>query len=124
MTPRLAMNRIREILRQKWSLDRSHRAIAASVGVGLGSVTKVLARASGAGLTLEIIDALDDDELERRVQGERVGGTRKRTPPDLEAVHREHKRPGVTLELLHLEYLGKHPNGYKYTNSASSTGDG
>ena len=30
-------------------------------------------------------------------------------------MHREHKRPGVTLELLHLEYLEKHPNGYRYT---------
>jgi len=30
---------------------------------------------------------------------ERVGGTGKRTPPDFEAIHREHRQPGLTLEL-------------------------
>jgi hypothetical protein len=35
--------------------------------------------------------------------------------PDFAAVHAEHKRPGVTLELLHLEYLEQHPGGYLYT---------
>jgi hypothetical protein len=27
----------------------------------------------------------------------------------------ELRRPGVTLQLLHLEYLDKNPNGYRYT---------
>jgi transposase len=30
-------------------------------------------------------------------------------------MHTELRRPGVTLELLHLEYLGDHPEGYRYT---------
>jgi hypothetical protein len=30
-------------------------------------------------------------------------------------VHAERRRPGVTLELLHLEYLEQHPNGYSYS---------
>ncbi len=30
-------------------------------------------------------------------------------------IHTELKRPGVTLELLHLEYLEAHPTGYRYT---------
>jgi hypothetical protein len=34
-------------------------------------------------------------------------------------------RPSVTLELLHLEYLREHPDGYRYTApSAMRTGDG
>src|SRR5690606_23377453 len=61
------------------------------------------------------VDALDDDELERRVQGVRPEAPTKYEPPDFAAVHREHKRPGVTLALLHLEYLEQHPNGYRYT---------
>ena len=30
-------------------------------------------------------------------------------------IHRERRKPGVTLELLHLEYLEQHPDGYRYT---------
>jgi transposase len=35
--------------------------------------------------------------------------------PDCEYLHAERKKPGVTLELLHHEYLEKHPDGYRYT---------
>jgi len=30
-------------------------------------------------------------------------------------LHTERKKPGVTLELLHLEYLEQHPDGYRYS---------
>jgi hypothetical protein len=30
-------------------------------------------------------------------------------------LHAERRTPGVTLELLHLEYLEQHPDGYRYT---------
>jgi hypothetical protein len=30
-------------------------------------------------------------------------------------IHRELKRPGVTLQRLHLEYLQRHPDGYRYS---------
>jgi transposase len=109
------MHRIREILRQKWNLNRTHREVAASVGCGVGTVSKVLERATAAGLDIAIVDALADDELERRVQGVRPEPPTKHEPPDFAAVHREHARPGVTLQLLHLEYLAKHPDGYRYT---------
>jgi len=35
--------------------------------------------------------------------------------PDCAYIHRERRKPGVTLELLHLEYLEQHPDGYRYT---------
>jgi transposase len=35
--------------------------------------------------------------------------------PDFEYLHAERKKPGVTLQLLHLEYLQKHAEGYRYT---------
>src|SRR3546814_10157201 len=31
------------------------------------------------------------------------------------AIHTERRQPGVTLQLLHLEYLERHPDGYQYT---------
>jgi transposase len=110
------MHRIREILRQKWGLGRTHREIARSVGCSVGVVWKVVDRASTVGLDLAGVEALDDTELEARVQGVRVETpVAKRELPDFAAVHREHMRPSVTLELLHLEYLEQHPDGYRYT---------
>ena len=35
-TERLSMRDVREILRQKWQLGRSHRQVAASVGASAG----------------------------------------------------------------------------------------
>lgn len=42
---RLFMRKTREILRQKWSQGRSHRAVAASLGVSVGKVSSTLSRA-------------------------------------------------------------------------------
>lgn len=35
--------------------------------------------------------------------------------PDPARTHVELRRVGVTLDLLHLEYLAQHPDGYRYT---------
>src|SRR3954453_20266329 len=66
-TERLSMRDTREILRQKWLLGRSHRAIAESLGVSAGVVGLAARRASDAGLKWEAIEAIDDAELERRL---------------------------------------------------------
>ncbi len=43
------------------------------------------------------------------------GGSVHRAVPDCAYLHAERRKPGVTLELLHLEYLEQHPDGYRYT---------
>ena len=40
-TERLSMRKIREILRQKWALGRTHREVAQSLSIGLGTVSGV-----------------------------------------------------------------------------------
>jgi transposase len=110
----MSMRNVREIIRQKWLLGRAHRAIAGSVGVSLGAVSKALARASAAGLTWEAVEAIEDDELERRLYPS-VNAAMDRPEPDCVWIHRERHRPNVTLELLHHEYLERHPNGVRYT---------
>ena len=40
---------------------------------------------------------------------------RRRPLPDPIWIHTERKRPGVTLELLHHEYLERQPDGYADT---------
>lgn len=108
------MRKTKEILRQKWHLKRPHRAIAASVKVSVGTVSEVASRAEKAGLSWEQVDQLGEEELERRLYGE-AKTTCAKEEPDCTWIHRERSRPGVTLALLHHEYLEKHSEGLRYT---------
>ena len=108
------MRDTREILRQKWLLKRTHREIAASVGVSAGVVGLATRRAVEAGLDWDGLEAIDDAELERRLYPS-VAAASERPGPDCTWIHRERSRVGVTLELLHQEYLACTPDGLRYT---------
>src|SRR5437899_261236 len=114
-TERLSMRQIREILRQKWSLGRTHREVAQSLGISSGAVGTTVLRARAAGLEWGPIETLSDEALHARGYGPPTPPTRQRPVPDCAALHAERRKPGVTLELLHLEYLEQHPDGYRYT---------
>lgn len=123
-TTRLPMRHLREVLRQKLELKRSHRQVARSVGVSSGAVAGAVSRAKAVGLDWTKIQALADDVLEERLYGPRGGKRRGRAPlPDPSHLHVELRRPGVTLQLLHLEYLESHPNGYRYTTFCNRYGE-
>lgn len=108
------MRQTKEILRQKWLLARSHRAVAESVGVSAGIVGETLRRARAAGLsTFSEVEDLAPTVLEARLYPS--AATSQRPTPDCAWIHRERRRIGVTLELLHLEYIERHPDGYGYT---------
>lgn len=108
------MRNIKEILRQKWDLGRSHREIAVSVGVSVGAVAGTLKRASECGLDGASIGGFNDEELEAKLYPSKHE-VRPRPLPDFAYLHAERRKPGVTLELLHHEYLERHPDGYRYT---------
>lgn len=108
------MRKTREILRQKWLLLRSHREVSDSVELSLGAVSSTIERAKAAGLDWPAAVALSDDALEAKLYPSVAAGAR-RALPDFAKLHTERKRPGVTLELLHLEYLEQHPDGYRYS---------
>jgi transposase len=111
---RLSMRRAREILRQKWELKRSHREVAESLGVSVGAITGLIHRAFSRGLSSwEVVAALSEEALEAQLYDPKK--TLDRPAPDCLWIHTERQRRGVTLELLHLEYLDQHPTGYRYT---------
>src|SRR2546425_10423947 len=114
-TERLLMRHIREILRLKWTFRRSHRETARSLGISAAAGASVVTRANATGLTWDRVSALSDDALERTLYGPKLALTVARPGPDLVWMHTELRRPGVTLELLHLEYLAVHPDGYRYS---------
>lgn len=114
-TERIAVRKIREILRLKWAHGMTHRACAQSLGVSAGTVGKTVSRALAAGLDWQEVCELEDAALEERLYGPPRAPTHGRVKPDPAVIHLERKKPGVTLELLHLEYLEQNPGGYSYT---------
>lgn len=114
-TERLTMRRIREILRQKWMLQRSHREVARSLELSPGSVANVVERAMAAGMDLALVETMSDAELDGKLYVERPKRAQARPLPDPLYVHDEYQKVGVTLELLHQEYIEQNPGGYRYT---------
>ncbi len=114
-TEKTAMRNLREILRQKLALRRSHREAARAAGVSPGTVAMAATRAKGLGLTWDDVCALDDCALDARMYGPPGGCRNGRPLPDFGYLHVELRRPGVTLQLLHIEYLAENPTGYRYT---------
>lgn len=109
------MRKVREILRRKQELGLSHREVAEGLGVSTGVVSKVVNRAGKAGLSWARASGMTDEEVEGQLYGRGEPGGRGRPKADPVFLHTEMKKAGVTLELLHLEYLKEHPNGYRYT---------
>jgi transposase len=122
-TKRLSMRQLREILRHKLVLGRSHRETARSLGVSSGSVASATTRTRALGLDWNMIAAMTDDALDERVNGPRGGKRDGRPLPDPAYLHLELRKVGVTLQLLHLEYLEQHANGYRYTTFCRVYGD-
>ena len=87
----------------------SRRTTAAATGLPYTTVSDHLARAARAGLGWPLPDNLDD------AQREAPPPSASRPLPDWATVHRELRRKGVTLQLLHMEYKEREPDGYQYT---------
>ncbi len=113
-TPRLPMRQIKEIARQILTLGHSSRRVGKSVGVCSTSVLDVVRKIRAAGLSWERIQAMDDDALEALLY-QPWNARLPRPEPDWAHIHTERKRPGVTLELLHLEYKEQYPDGFGYS---------
>jgi transposase len=109
------MRRIREILRMRRQQGLSVRETARALGVSVGVVSKTASRAEKAGVSWEVADGMSDTALEERLYGRPVGPSDERPRPDPVYLHTELRRPGVMLEVLHLEYLEQRPTGLRYT---------
>ena len=113
---RLSMRKIKDVLRLCWGQGLSKRKAADSCGVSRPAVDEYLRRAEAAGLSWPLPAGLDDGALERLLFPPAPAvPTAARGVPDWSHIHRELKRPGVTLQLLWHEYRQRHPQGYQYT---------
>lgn len=112
---RLPMRKLRDVLRLRAG-GMSKRKIAASLSIGATAAGDCLRRARRAGLSWPLPEDLSDEALERLLYPPpRLIGKDRRSRPDWSMIHRELRRPGVTLQLLWEEYRGAHPDGYGYS---------
>lgn len=109
------MVQLREILRQKLALRRSNRQVARALRISPSTVSDVFSAVRVRGLDAAAADALTDAELEAVVYPKAPHASSTRPEPDCAALHIELRRSGVTLALLHFEYLKTHPDGLRYT---------
>ena len=112
---RVAMRKIREILRLVWSCGQSRRAVARAVGVGKATVDDTVSRALAVGLSWPL--QLDDEALQTLLYPPVVRpSSRKPVLPDWQVLHDElisHK--SLTLMLVWQEYKADTPDGYQYS---------
>ena len=117
--PRIAMRKIREVLRLALGEELSRRKASAASGVPLTTVNDYLGRAASAGLKWPLPGDLDDAGLEALLYPPVAASVVTRPAPDWQRVHTELRRKGVTLQLLWVEYREAHPDGYGYSQFAN-----
>ena len=111
---RLPMRKIRDILRLRAD-GLSKRKVAASLSIGVTTAGEVIRRAKRAGLSWPLPENLGDEALERLVYPPVPIAKDRRLQPEWATVHRELRRPGVTLQLLWEEYRSACSDGYGYS---------
>ena len=112
---RLPMRKIHDVLRLHAD-GLSKRRIAVGLNIGRTAVGDYLRRARRAGLAWPLPEGLSDEALERLLFAPPPAVSPDRRPlPDWPLLHRELKRPGVTMSLLWEEYRTVHRDGYGYS---------
>src|SRR3954452_8522546 len=113
---RLSMRKIRELLRLRWEHHLPQRVISQSLRLSQASVSDYLSRARRAGLSWPLRDGLDDAQLEALLFPPLPDVPSDQRPvPDWSAVHRDLRRPNVTLALLWEEYRAAATDGFGYS---------
>ncbi len=112
---RLTLRKIKEILRLKYEVGLSNRAIARACKVSNSTVGEYLRRAQEAGINWPLTEE-DEDGMYRRLFGEEDLPVEPARPlPNWETIRKELRQKGTTLRLLWMEYLEQYPEGYQYS---------
>jgi transposase len=114
---RLSMRQIREVLRLRFASKLPQRSIAKSLRLSQRAVSGYLSRARAASIVWPLREDLDDAQLETLLFPPPPAIAADQRPmPDWAWVHRELRRPNVTLALLwEEEYRAGAPGGFGYS---------
>ncbi len=118
------MRKLKDVLRLRFELSLSHRQIARSCAIGVGTVHDYLQRAEAAGVKWPLPEGWDDERLEAALFApppaspaskakEEEGG---KALPDFAKIHEQRQRHRhLTLQLLWEEYKQANPDGLQYS---------
>jgi transposase len=117
------MKQTREVLRLHLLADLSSRKIQGATGVARTTVQDYIKRCNANGLTLELMEQLDDDALSIKLFGEtkHISPKPKKVMPDYNYIHQELKqsrkdKTKVTLMFLWEAYKAQYGvDAYEYT---------
>ena len=107
------MKTVREIIRL-FNLNLSVRKIALSCNISISTVSFYANRFKSSGITYGEFVSLTDEEIKIRLFL-KLPKEPKKVMQDMNYLHSELKRKGVTLYLLWEEYIKDNPAGYRYT---------
>lgn len=115
--PRVVMRKIRDVLRLTFGERLTRQRVSQVTGLPPTTIFDYLRRAAAADLAVWPLPIeIDDHELERRLFVSAGPPAITRPVPDWGHLKSELRRKGVTLQLLHDEYLQQHANdGYQYS---------
>lgn len=116
-TERIAMRRVREMLRLRLDAQLSVQEVARRTGVARSTLREMLHRFAASELPWPLPLELSDRSLEQKLYGAAGSkqGHRRRPEPDWAGLNRELKKKHVTLQILWDEYIEAHPDGYRYS---------
>ena len=111
----LSMRKIKDMLRLKQA-GLTDRQIGRSLHLSHTTVSTYLHRAAEAGVSWPLAEGMEEEQLQTLL-GPTSGpsSSPSRPLPEMDYLHQELKRKGVTLQLLWEEYRAQHPDGYGYT---------
>ncbi len=113
---RVPMRKIRDVLRLGLGHGLPQRAVGHSLGLSQAAISEYLGRARRAGVGWPLPEGLDDDQLETLLFPPLSQVPAEQRPvPDWVWVHRELRRPNVTLALLWEEHRAAAPDGFGYS---------
>ena len=113
--PRIAMRKIRDVLRLTFGEGLSRRQVSASLGIPLTTVGDYVGRAEAGRAVAGRCPTTSTTPPSSALFPPTPRRRRPRPMPDWSYVHTELRKKGVTLQLLWLEYREPHPDGLGYS---------
>jgi transposase len=111
---RLSMKKIKEILKLRFITEISLRQISRAVNVPNSTVSDYCKRFKITNYTIDELLKYDEDKIYQILFPEKKPSKKckDRPVPDVQYIHKEIAKKGVTYELLWMEYKEQNPNGY------------
>jgi transposase len=119
----MSMRKLKDVLRFRFELGLSHRQIARSCSIGLGTVHEYLQRAEAAGVKWPLPEGWDEQKVEAALFAASPANVPPKTKeeggkalPDFAKMHEQRqKHRHLTLQLLWDEYKQANPDGLGYS---------